>query len=98
VLCLICAIGRVDPAEGGKEMARKTPREARYRVELLLGLNKTGMFLPKNTGNWFSFRIFDGEDEIGTVTVGRGSIRWRPYGNKKFISRGWAQFAQRMES
>ena len=78
-------------------MARRKRREPRYQVELLLGLNKTDMYLPKNTGNWFSFRILDGDEEIGTVTVGRGSIRWRPYGHKKFITRPWRQFAQRME-
>ncbi|HYD47668.1 MAG TPA: hypothetical protein VEB21_04940 [Terriglobales bacterium] len=78
-------------------MAKKRSVEPRYEVELLLGLNKTGMYLPKNTGNWFSFRIFEGEEEIGTVTVGRGSIRWRSYNKKKAVIRNWREFAQRME-
>jgi hypothetical protein len=79
-------------------MTRSKRREPGYDVELLLGLNKTGMLLPKNTGNWFSFRIFDEGEEIGTVTAGCGSIRWRPHGHKKFMTRGWRQFAQRMEA
>ncbi len=78
-------------------MAKRKRREPRYEVELLLGFKRTEMYLPRNTGNWFSFRIYDGDEEIGTVTIGRGSVRWRPYGHKKFISRNWDEFAQRME-
>ena len=33
----------------------------------------------------------------GTVTIGRGSIRWRSYGKKNAMTRGWREFAQRME-
>jgi hypothetical protein len=74
--------------------------EPKYEVELLLGSKKTGMHLPKNTGNWFSYRIFENEEEIGTVEVGRGSIFWKPYRNKRFGSafrRTWRDFASRME-
>jgi hypothetical protein len=81
-------------------MARKKAVEPKYEVELLLGRKKTGMHLPKNTGNWFSYRIFRGGDEIGTVEIGRGSIFWKPYRNKrsgKSYRRAWSEFADRME-
>ena len=57
--------------------------EPKYEVELLLGSKKTGVHLPKNTGNWFSYRILENDDEIGTVEIGRGSIFWKPYRNKR---------------
>jgi len=81
-------------------MKRKTV-EPRYEVELLLGSNRTGMHLPKNTGNWFSYRILEGEEEIGTVEIGRGSIFWKPYRHKRdgiSFRRSWRDFAIRMES
>jgi hypothetical protein len=74
--------------------------EPKYEVELLLGSKKTGMHLPKNTGNWFSYRIFENDEEIGTVEIGRGSIFWKPYRNKRSGSsfrRSWRDFASRME-
>ena len=58
------------------------------------------MMLPKNTGNWFAFRIFADEKEIGMVEVGRGSIFWKPYRNRRYgtaFRRSWGNFATRME-
>lgn len=81
-------------------MARKKANEAKYEVELVLGQRKTGMMLPKNTGNWFAFRIFDEDEEIGIVEVGRGSIFWKPYRNRRYgtaFRRPWREFATRME-
>jgi len=82
-------------------MARKKKTvEPKYEVELVLGQRKTGMMLPKNTGNWFAFRIFEDEREIGIVEVGRGSIFWKPYGNRRYgtaFRRSWQDFRTRME-
>ena len=78
----------------------KKSTEPKYEVELLLGSKKTGMYLPKNTGNWFSYRIVEDDEEIGTVEIGRGSIFWKPYRNKRAGSafrRTWRDFALRME-
>jgi hypothetical protein len=75
--------------------------EPRYEVELLLGRNRTGMHLPKNTGNWFSYRILENDEEIGTVEIGRGSIFWKPYRHKRggiAFRRSWRDFATRIES
>ena len=64
-----------DERQGEDVMARRrAAREPKYEVELVLGKKNTGMYLPKNTGNWFSYRIFENEEEIGIVEVGRGSI------------------------
>ncbi len=74
--------------------------EPKYEVELLLGSKRTEMYLPKNTGNWFSYRIFEDGEEIGTVEIGRGSIFWKPYRNKRgggASRRSWREFAARME-
>jgi hypothetical protein len=60
-------------------MAKKKSGTPRYEVELLLGSKKTGMHLPKNTGNWFSYRILQSGEETGTVEIGRGSIFWKPF-------------------
>jgi hypothetical protein len=79
---------------------RKKKLEPKYEVELLLGSNKTGMYLPKNTGNWFSYRIIEDGEEIGTVEIGRGSIFWKPYRNRRYgraFLRGWRDFGLRME-
>ncbi|MBX3023789.1 hypothetical protein KF840_02655 [bacterium] len=82
-------------------MARKKKTvEPKYEVELVLGQRKTGMMLPKNTGNWFAFRVFADEEEIGVVEVGRGSIFWKPYRNRRYgtaFRRSWEDFATRME-
>ena len=78
----------------------KKKREPKYEVELLLGSKKTGMQLPKNTGNWFSYRIFQDDEEIGTVEIGRGSIFWKPYRSRRAgtsFRRSWEDFADRME-
>jgi hypothetical protein len=81
-------------------MSKKKKMEPRYEVELVLGRKRTGMVLPKNTGNWFSYRIFADDEEIGTVEVGRGSIFWKPYGNRRYgtsYRHDWLDFARRME-
>jgi hypothetical protein len=81
-------------------MSRKPKAEPRYEVELVLGQKGTGMHLPKNTGNWFSYRIFADGEQIGIVEVGRGSIFWKPYRNKRYgtsYRRHWLEFARRME-
>lgn len=81
-------------------MRKRRSTGARYVVELVLGGKRTGMLLPRNTGNWFTYRIFDGPDEIGTVEVGRGSIFWRPYRHKRrgtSYRRSWRRFAELME-
>jgi hypothetical protein len=81
-------------------MAKKKSGTPRYEVELLLRSKKTGMHLPKNTGNWFSYRIFQSGEEIGTVEIGRGSIFWKPYRNKRYgrsYRKNWAAFADLME-
>jgi hypothetical protein len=57
-------------------------------------------YLPQNTGNWFSYRIVEDDEEIGTVEIGRGSIFWKPYPNKRAGSafrRTWRDFALDME-
>ena len=75
-------------------------REPKYEVELLLGGRKTGMNLPRNTGNWFSYRILEDDQEIGTVEIGRGFIFWKPYRNRRSgraFRRSWQDFATRME-
>jgi hypothetical protein len=85
-------------------MARRRRRrrhiDPRYAVELVLGRRQTGMKLPKNTGSWISYRIFADGEEIGTVEIGRGSIFWKPYRNKRYghsYRRSWRAFAERME-
>jgi hypothetical protein len=81
-------------------MSRKKKLEPKYEVELLLGRKKTGMYVPKNTGSWFSYRIFENDEEIGTVEIGRGSIFWKPYRNRRYgrsFRSGWEDFAVRME-
>ena len=81
-------------------MSKRRSKEPRYGVELVLGGKRTGMCLPRNTGNWFTYRIFDGGEEIGTVEVGRGSIFWRPYRHKRAgmsYRRSWRRFAELME-
>lgn len=57
---------------------RKKTVEPKYEVELVLGQRKTGMMLPRNTGNWFASRIFADAEEIGIVEVGRGSVPQPP--------------------
>ena len=59
-------------------MMRTKKRKRKYKVELLLGKTPTRMYLPKSTGNWFSYRISEGRTLLGTLDVGRGSIFWRP--------------------
>lgn len=79
---------------------KRKSAEPKYEVELVLGQRKTGMMLPKNTGNWFAFRVFVDEEEIGIVEVGRGSIFWKPYRNRRYgtaFRRSWEEFAARME-
>lgn len=79
---------------------RKKRRKRKYKVELLLGKNATGMHLPKSTGNWFSYRISEGRTLLGTLDVGQGSIFWRP--SKKWrvgpAARRWSwhKFAKEM--
>ena len=80
---------------------RKTTAKPKYDVELLLGHKKTGMKLPKNTGNWFSYRVLRDGEEIGTLDVGRGSVFWKPYRNRRFgpkaFRRSWDDLAIRMQ-
>lgn len=57
---------------------RRKKRARKYKVELLLGKVKTGMHLPKSTGNWFSYRVSEGGSVLGTLDVGQGSLYWRP--------------------
>jgi hypothetical protein len=85
-------------------VAKKKLLKPKYEVELVLGQRDTGMMLPKNTGNWFSYRIFTVEGrrrkEIGIVEIGRGSIFWKPYRSQRdgtSFRRSWEQFAARME-
>lgn len=75
-------------------------KKKKYQVELLLGSNRTKMYLPRNTGNWFSYRIVEGRKVLGTVEIGQGSIFWKPYRNRRdgtSFRASWAQFANRME-
>ena len=78
---------------------KKKTVEPKYEVELVLGQRTTGMMLSKNTGNWFAFRIFADDEEIGIVEAGRGSIFWKPYRNRRYgtaFRRSWEEFAARM--
>jgi hypothetical protein len=52
-------------------------KRKKYQVELLLGSNKTKMYLPRNTGNWFFLSHSRNRKEIGTVEIGQGSIFWK---------------------
>jgi len=78
----------------------RVKRWSRFAVELVLGQRNSGMYLPKNTGNFLSFRIKDGDSEIGIVEIGGGSIFWKPYRNRRYgtsFRRNWSDFAHRME-
>lgn len=75
-------------------------REPKYEVELLLGSRKTGMNLPRNTGNCFSYRVLEDDREIGTVEIGRGSIFWKSYRNRRSgraFRWSWQDLPTRME-
>lgn len=79
---------------------KKKTVEPKYEVELVVGKRKTGMMLQKNTGNGFAFRIFVDDKEIGKVEIGRGSVFWKPYRNRRYgtaFRRSWEEFAARME-
>lgn len=80
--------------------SRKRVHEKKCRVELVLGRKNTGMHLPRDTGSWFSYRIFEDDEEIGIVEIGRGSIFWKPYRNRRYgtsYRRSWSEFATLMQ-
>ena len=70
---------------------RRAPRKHEVRATLsILELTKTGTSLD--------LEIYAAGEKIGTLQIGRGSLRWR--GGKRQTSKriDWSTFAQRMDA
>jgi hypothetical protein len=49
----------------------------------------------RNSGNSLQFEVRSGEDLLGTLYMGRGSVQWWPGGNKKnALEKSWTAFAK----
>ena len=55
-----------------------------------------GMFLPKNIGTAFEFRVLEKGKLLGTLQVGRGSISWTPPRGRQRIMVTWDVLADRL--
>lgn len=52
----------------------------------------------RNSENSLSIEVRRGDDLLGNLLMGRGSVQWWPKGNKKHsVKKGWREFANILE-
>ena len=76
------------------------PRKRRKRTTTVIVSQASDVELTRrNSRNSLSIEVRSGNELLGTLALGRGSVEWWPNGNSKnALKKSWTQFAKLLEA
>ena len=73
-------------------------KKARKQTTVLVEQVSTVELTKKNTKNTLVIQVRSGTELLGNLTLGRGSVEWRPQGNKTTtLKKSWKAFVALLE-